>query len=76
MLLMTYNNCFNICNLKKYEANSWILYEKLVDQIPFDQIMISNKMSIKLNNLFTYFLKTIICFQNSTYLIHLILGLL
>ncbi|XP_060843175.1 ubiquinol-cytochrome-c reductase complex assembly factor 1 [Rhopalosiphum padi] len=29
----------NPLNKSKYEANSWILYEKLVDQIPFDQIM-------------------------------------
>lgn len=24
---------------KRYQANSWIMYEKMVDQIPFDDIM-------------------------------------
>ncbi|KAL4084551.1 hypothetical protein QTP88_027499 [Uroleucon formosanum] len=29
----------NPLNKSRYEANSWILYERLVDQIPFDQII-------------------------------------
>ncbi|XP_022170158.1 ubiquinol-cytochrome-c reductase complex assembly factor 1 isoform X2 [Myzus persicae] len=38
--------------LKKYEANSWILYEKLVDQIPFDQIMIKLDLPDTFNSWF------------------------
>ncbi|XP_022170157.1 ubiquinol-cytochrome-c reductase complex assembly factor 1 isoform X1 [Myzus persicae] len=42
----------NPLNKSKYEANSWILYEKLVDQIPFDQIMIKLDLPDTFNSWF------------------------
>jgi len=37
--LMNRFQIVNPLNKTRYEANSWILYEKLVDQIPFDDII-------------------------------------
>lgn len=39
---------------QKYEASSWILYEKMIDQIPFDEIMKSKTCA----TLIRYFHKT------------------